>query len=50
MPPTFLVGLWGMNFKFMPELEWKYGYLIFWIVIVIISLIMVGFFKKKKWL
>ena len=50
MPPTFLVGLWGMNFRYMPELEWKFGYLIFWVVIILITLIMVLFFKKKKWL
>jgi magnesium transporter len=50
MPPTFLAGLWGMNFRYMPELEWKYGYLIFWALILIISLVMIGFFKKKKWL
>lgn len=50
MPPTFLVGLWGMNFKHMPELSWDYGYLIFWVVIIIITAIMVGFFKKKKWI
>jgi len=50
MPPTFLVGLWGMNFRYMPELDWKYGYLIFWVIIVIITLIMIFFFKKKKWI
>ncbi len=50
MPPTFLVGLWGMNFKFMPELDWKYGYIGFWVIIVLITVIMVLFFKKKKWL
>jgi magnesium transporter len=50
MPPTFLVGLWGMNFKYMPELDWEYGYILFWAVIVIITLIMFLFFKKKKWI
>ncbi|PKK84795.1 MAG: magnesium and cobalt transport protein CorA [candidate division Zixibacteria bacterium HGW-Zixibacteria-1] len=50
MPPTFLVGLWGMNFRYMPELEWKYGYLIFWAILIIITLIMVLFFKRKKWI
>lgn len=50
MPPTFLVGLWGMNFRFMPELEWKFGYLVFWVIIVLITVIMIFFFKKKKWL
>lgn len=50
MPPTFLVGLWGMNFRYMPELEWKYGYLIFWAILIIITLIMILFFKRKKWI
>ena len=50
MPATFLVGLWGMNFKYMPELEWEFGYVLFWIVLVIITIIMITFFKKKKWL
>ena len=50
MPPTFLVGLWGMNFRHMPELEWEYGYLVFWVIIVLITVIMILFFKKKKWL
>ncbi|MBN2226895.1 MAG: magnesium/cobalt transporter CorA [candidate division Zixibacteria bacterium] len=50
MPPTFLVGLWGMNFRYMPELEWDYGYALFWVLLVLITLVMVLFFKKKKWL
>jgi magnesium transporter len=50
MPATFLVGLWGMNFKYMPELEWDYGYLLFWGILVIITLTMIFFFKRKKWL
>jgi magnesium transporter len=50
MPPTFLVGMWGMNFRYMPELHWKYGYVIFWVIIVIIALIMIIFFKRKKWI
>jgi magnesium transporter len=50
MPPTFLVGMWGMNFRYMPELQWKYGYIVFWAIIVIITLIMIIFFKRKKWI
>ncbi len=49
MPPTFLVGLWGMNFKYMPEIDWKYGYMFFWIIVIVITVIMVAIFKKKKW-
>jgi magnesium transporter len=50
MPPTFLVGLWGMNFRHMPELNWEYGYILFWAIIVIVTLAMILFFKKKKWI
>lgn len=50
MPPTFLVGLWGMNFRYMPELNWEYGYIFFWVIMVVITLLMILFFKKKKWI
>ncbi len=49
MPPTFLVGLWGMNFRYMPELSWKYGYILFWVVLVGVTASMVYYFRKKKW-
>ena len=50
IPLTFIVGIYGMNFKFMPELEWKYSYLLIWVLILLISGIMILFFKKRKWL
>jgi magnesium transporter len=46
---TFLAGVYGMNFKFMPELEWRYAYLFFWIVVLVVLTGMVAWFKKKKW-
>ncbi|MDE6163666.1 MAG: magnesium and cobalt transport protein CorA, partial [Bacteroides sp.] len=49
IPLTFLVGVWGMNYKWMPELEWQYGYLFAWIVMTIISIIVYLYFRKKKW-
>ena len=49
MPLTFLVGVYGMNFKHMPELDYAYGYYILVAVMVIIALGMVYYFKKKKW-
>jgi len=49
IPMTFLAGVYGMNFKFMPELEWKYAYLFFWIVVLGVLIGMVAWFKKKKW-
>lgn len=49
IPLTFIVGVYGMNFKYFPELEWKYGYASIWIVMIVIAGSMVGFFKYKKW-
>ncbi|WP_321479416.1 magnesium/cobalt transporter CorA [uncultured Bacteroides sp.] len=49
IPLTFLVGVWGMNFKFMPELNWQYGYLMAWITMLIIGGCVYWFLKKKKW-
>ncbi|MEA2031863.1 MAG: magnesium/cobalt transporter CorA [candidate division Zixibacteria bacterium] len=50
IPPTFLVGLWGMNFEFMPELDWKYGYFSALGIMLIVVLGLIVFFRKKKWL
>lgn len=50
IPLTFIAGIYGMNFRYMPELEWSYGYLVIWIVIILISLGMIFYFRKKKWL
>ena len=50
MPLTFIAGIYGMNFKYMPELEWRLGYLVVWLVFVIVGVSMLIYFKKKKWL
>jgi magnesium transporter len=50
MPMTFLAGVYGMNFKHFPELEWRWGYLVFWIINLVIVVVMLSFFKRKKWL
>jgi magnesium transporter len=50
MPLTFLAGIYGMNFKHMPELEWKWGYPAVWIAVILISVSMLTYFKKKGWL
>ena len=49
IPLTFLAGVWGMNYKWMPELDWRYGYLFAWLVMGIIGIIVYLFFKKKNW-
>ena len=50
MPLTLIVGWYGMNFKFMPELEWRWGYPVVIAVCILIALGSLLFFKKKKWL
>ena len=50
IPPTFLVGLWGMNFEFMPELDWQYGYLFAISLMLLVTLSLILFFRKKKWI
>ena len=49
IPLTFIVGVYGMNFDFMPELRWKYGYPSIWIVMLMVVLGMLSFFRYKKW-
>jgi len=51
IPLTFIVGVYGMNFEFMPELHWKLGYYGVWIFIILMVIAMIWYFKyKKKWL
>jgi magnesium transporter len=50
IPLTFVAGVYGMNFDFMPELRWKYGYPAVWIFMIATVGVMLYYFKKKKWL
>jgi magnesium transporter len=50
MPLTFLAGVYGMNFKFMPELEWRWGYPLVWLIMAGIGVSMLIYFRRKKWL
>ena len=50
LPLTFIVGNYGMNFRFMPELEWKYGYLLVWILNIAIAWAIYRWLKKQKWI
>ena len=50
MPLTLIAGWYGMNFKYMPELDWKVGYPLVFVVSVLIVVLSLLFFKKKKWL
>jgi magnesium transporter len=49
IPLTFIAGIYGMNFEFMPELKWRWAYFVIWGVIIIVALSMVAFFRRKKW-
>lgn len=50
MPPTLIASIYGMNFKFMPELNWKYGYPTAVGCMFLVSVLILLYFKKKKWL
>lgn len=50
IPLTFIAGVYGMNFNNMPELSWKYSYLTVWIIMVCLAVLMILFFRRKKWL
>ena len=50
IPLTFIAGIYGMNFKYMPELEWHWAYPMIWAVIIVLGVLMLIGFKRKKWL
>ena len=50
IPLTFIAGIYGMNFANMPELGWKYGYFIILIVMAVIGISLVFYFRRKRWL
>ncbi len=49
IPLTFIVGVYGMNFDIMPELRWKLGYYAIWIVMLLVVVVMIRYFRYKKW-
>ncbi len=49
IPLTFIAGVYGMNFRNMPELEWGYGYYAVLAVMLTVGIIMLSYFKRKKW-
>ena len=50
LPLTFIVGNYGMNFKNMPELDWKWGYFVIWGINIIIAFFIYKWLKKQKWI
>ena len=50
IPLTFIAGIYGTNFDYVPELTYRYSYFIMWGIMIVLALIMLYYFKKKKWL
>jgi magnesium transporter len=50
IPLTFIVGIYGMNFRHMPELDWRFGYPLVMLAILGIGISMFMYFRRKKWL
>ncbi len=50
IPLTFITGIYGMNFRYMPELGWRFGYVMVWAIIFVITILMMVYFKRRKWL
>ena len=50
LPLTFIVGNYGMNFRFMPELDWKYGYALVWGLNLAIAWLIFRWLRKRKWI
>jgi magnesium transporter len=49
VPPTILVGIWGMNFKMMPELNWTFGYPLAWLAIIASAVVPLLWFRWRGW-
>jgi magnesium transporter len=50
IPLTFIAGVYGMNFTYMPELSWRWGYPAVWLVMLGVGLVMLWYFRRKRWL
>lgn len=49
IPITFIAGIYGMNFEVIPELKWKYGYATVWVVMILMTVGMLAYFRRKRW-
>jgi magnesium transporter len=50
IPLTFIVGVYGMNFDWMPELHWRWGYPAVWTIMVAVALTLLWWFRRRGWL
>ena len=49
IPLTFIAGVYGMNFHYMPEIKWPYGYFVTWGLFISVTVLMLFYFKRKKY-
>lgn len=49
LPITFIVGVYGMNFQWMPELAWRYGYVGVWVLIIVVDAFLYLWIRKRGW-
>lgn len=50
IPLTFITSIYGMNFKYMPELYWPWAYGAVWVIMIIVSIVLLFYFRRKRWL
>ena len=50
IPLTFLVGVYGMNFRHMPELDWPWAYPFLWTIMIGVAAVMLAYFRRRQWL
>ncbi len=50
IPLSFIAGIYGMNFEYMPELSWRYGYVMVWCIFIIVGGGLVLFFRRRRWI
>jgi magnesium transporter len=50
VPLTFLAGVYGMNFRYFPELAWKWSYLAFWVISIVVVISLIAFLRRRKWM
>ncbi|HSN75426.1 MAG TPA: magnesium/cobalt transporter CorA [Anaerolineae bacterium] len=50
IPLTFLAGVYGMNFRHFPEIDWPFGYAFFWLICGVVAIFMLLYYRRKRWL
>ena len=50
IPLSFIAGIYGMNFEYMPELSWRCGYPMMWLVFILVGGGLLMFFRRRKWI